>query len=115
MRCQWTNCSETITSTSLVSVCGLADDLADRMYWHAQSPHCANAGIGIHATGDVWRCGCREDFKEFSELLNVNQVSLADLRANKKAAGRLKDLNDLENLPELLSVPRCQEHCEIVL
>ncbi len=23
---------------SVVSVCGLADDLADRMYWHAQSP-----------------------------------------------------------------------------
>lgn len=27
-------------------------------------------------------------------------ISLADLRVNKKAAGRLKDLSDLENLPE---------------
>ncbi len=26
-------------------------------------------------------------------------ISLADLRVNKQAAGRLKDLNDLENLP----------------
>ena len=27
-------------------------------------------------------------------------ISLADLRANKKASGRHKDLADLENLPE---------------
>ena len=29
----------------------------------------------------------------------VNFISLADLKANKKAAGRYKELNDLENLP----------------
>ena len=34
------------------------------------------------------------DFKEFLKLLNAHQVE--DL---KKAAGRYKDLNDLENLP----------------
>lgn len=30
----------------------------------------------------------------------VKMISLADLRANKKASGRYKDLADLENLPE---------------
>ncbi len=34
------------------------------------------------------------------ENLEVNLISLADLRINKKASGRLKDLADLENLPE---------------
>ncbi len=31
----------------------------------------------------------------------VNYISLADLRKNKEATGRYKDLNDLEHLPEL--------------
>jgi predicted nucleotidyltransferase len=31
----------------------------------------------------------------------VKLISLADLRANKKASGRHKDLADLENLPEV--------------
>lgn len=31
--------------------------------------------------------------------INVNLINLAHLKANKKAAGRHKDLNDLENLP----------------
>lgn len=50
------------------------------------------------------------DFKEFAELLNSNRVeylidgielsfiSLADFKTNKRAAGRLKDLADLESL-----------------
>lgn len=32
--------------------------------------------------------------------ISVSLLSLADLRANKRASGRLKDLADLENLPE---------------
>ncbi|NJK43567.1 MAG: hypothetical protein HC933_04225 [Pleurocapsa sp. SU_196_0] len=32
--------------------------------------------------------------------LEVNIMSLIDLRRNKRASGRLKDLADLENLPE---------------
>ncbi len=32
--------------------------------------------------------------------LEVTIISLADLRANKQASGRYKDLADLENLPE---------------
>ena len=64
-----------------------------------------------------------EDFKEFLRLLKeneveyllvggyaeknvaeidvveVNLISLSNLKINKKASGRLKDLNDLENLP----------------
>jgi len=31
--------------------------------------------------------------------VEVNLISLPHLKANKKAAGRYKDLNDLENLP----------------
>jgi predicted nucleotidyltransferase len=31
--------------------------------------------------------------------IKVNLISLKHLKINKKAAGRLKDLNDLENLP----------------
>jgi hypothetical protein len=30
----------------------------------------------------------------------INYLSLEDLRENKKASGRFKDLNDLEHLPE---------------
>ncbi len=44
------------------------------------------------------------DFKEFLKLLNAHQVEyllidLAHLKINKKAAGRHKDLDDLDNLP----------------
>ncbi len=52
------------------------------------------------------------DFKDFLQLLNshaarqvdvldgieVNLISLEHLKVNKKASGRYKDLNDLENL-----------------
>jgi hypothetical protein len=31
--------------------------------------------------------------------IEVNLISLTDLKLNKKASGRFKDLNDLENLP----------------
>jgi hypothetical protein len=31
--------------------------------------------------------------------VDVNLISLDDLKVNKKASGRYKDLNDLENLP----------------
>lgn len=31
--------------------------------------------------------------------VKVNVISLEDLRTNKKASGRPKDINDLENLP----------------
>ena len=32
--------------------------------------------------------------------VKVNIISLKDLRKNKRASGRHKDLDDLENLPE---------------
>lgn len=35
------------------------------------------------------------------ETLDVPMISLADLRTNKRAAGRHKDLADLEELPEV--------------
>jgi hypothetical protein len=34
------------------------------------------------------------DFKEFLQLLNTHNVD------NKRMSGRLKDLNDLQNLPD---------------
>ncbi len=46
-----------------------------------------------------------DDFKEFLKSLNATGVEYllvggyADLKTNKRAAGRHKDLNDLENLP----------------
>jgi len=42
-----------------------------------------------------------KDFREFLNLLNSNEVEyLLHLKKNKKAIGRHKDLDDLENLPE---------------
>lgn len=48
------------------------------------------------------------DFRECYEArntvmmdgVNVDLINLHDLRKNKKASGRLKDLSDLENLPQ---------------
>jgi hypothetical protein len=46
-----------------------------------------------------------QDFKEFLRLLNeidsvpVRLIPLSDLRRNKRASGRPKDLDDLEHLP----------------
>ncbi len=39
------------------------------------------------------------DTPDLSENLLVNIISLRYLKVNKKATGRFKDLNDLENLP----------------
>ena len=46
------------------------------------------------------------DFKDFLRLLNahndgilINFISLQDLKKNKHAAGRHKDMDDLEHLP----------------
>ncbi len=45
--------------------------------------------------------GCRARAVEFDvEGLAVPTISLSDLRVNKRAAGRHKDLADLENLPQ---------------
>ena len=42
-----------------------------------------------------------QDFKEFIELLNANNlIDLESLKKNKKASGRYQDLADLENLSE---------------
>ena len=38
--------------------------------------------------------------KAETEGVVVSYISLPDLKKNKKASGRSKDLNDLENLPE---------------
>jgi len=58
-----------------------------------------------------WRCCGRlpttmirlaPDFREFLRLLNsrhVEFIGLDDLKINKRASGRHKDLNDLEQLP----------------
>jgi hypothetical protein len=44
--------------------------------------------------------GCRARASEFDFAgVPVPVISLADLKINKRAAGRHKDLADLENLP----------------
>jgi hypothetical protein len=42
----------------------------------------------------------REALEVLLGEIRVPVISLADLRKNKRAAGRHKDLDDLENLPE---------------
>jgi predicted nucleotidyltransferase len=44
------------------------------------------------------RCYDEREIIKIDEL-NVNLISLENLKATKKASGRYKDLNDLENLP----------------
>jgi hypothetical protein len=41
----------------------------------------------------------RERVTDILDGIEVNLISLKHLKINKKAAGRYKDLNDLENLP----------------
>jgi hypothetical protein len=49
--------------------------------------------------GVVFDACARRAFVVDIDGTEVPFISLADLRANKRAAGRHKDLNDLENLP----------------
>lgn len=44
------------------------------------------------------QCFSERVIAEIDEI-EVNLISLKNLKINKKASGRLKDLNDLENLP----------------
>jgi hypothetical protein len=44
------------------------------------------------------RCYAKRIVDELDGI-QVNLINLKDLKTNKKASGRLKDLNDLENLP----------------
>ncbi len=44
------------------------------------------------------RCYAKRIVDELDGV-QVNLINLRDLKTNKKASGRLKDLNDLENLP----------------
>ena len=44
------------------------------------------------------KCFAKKLTAEIDDV-EVNLISLEDLKINKKASGRLKDLNDLENLP----------------
>jgi hypothetical protein len=43
-------------------------------------------------------CFAEKEVVDFDEV-KVNLISLKQLKINKKASGRYKDLNDLENLP----------------
>ena len=43
-------------------------------------------------------CFAEKEIVKFDEV-SVNLISLKQLKINKKASGRYKDLNDLENLP----------------
>lgn len=48
---------------------------------------------------DFQTCYARRVIAELDGI-PVNIIGLDDLRANKRAAGRHKDLDDLENLPQ---------------
>jgi hypothetical protein len=54
----------------------------------------AYGSLSIYANSIMATVNLPPNFKEFLRLLNLN-----DLKVNKKAAGRHKDLDDLENLP----------------
>ncbi len=41
----------------------------------------------------------RERRRDVIDNVEIHVISLSHLKANKRAVGRLKDLNDLENLP----------------
>ncbi len=41
----------------------------------------------------------RQRTRDVIDEVEIHLISLSDLKANKRAVGRLKDLNDLENLP----------------
>lgn len=47
---------------------------------------------------DFDECFAEKEIVQFDEV-SVNLISLRQLKINKKASGRYKDLNDLENLP----------------
>lgn len=47
---------------------------------------------------DFDECFAEKEIVKFDEV-SVNLISLKQLKINKKASGRYKDLNDLENLP----------------
>ncbi len=47
---------------------------------------------------DFEKCYLRREVIEIDEIL-VNFISLEDLKVNKKASGRFKDLEDLNHLP----------------
>ncbi len=64
--------------------------------------------ISVSATDDggcgYWLARTPEERLEAIEIqrfdgIEISIISLADLRANKAAAGRHKDLDDLEHLP----------------
>lgn len=55
--------------------------------------------IMTHASGVTFRECFRRKVVDVIDGIPVNVISLEDLRSNKTAAGRHKDLDDLEHLP----------------
>jgi hypothetical protein len=88
----------------VLTISPLAERSDDAAYWHAATPH-----ERLRAVETLRRLnyGHRQATARLQRVLEVvtldgvrvNLISLAHLKANKKAAGRHKDLDDLENLP----------------
>ena len=80
---------------SAFSVASLTDETDDKAYWHSCTPYerlrqveiLRRINYGHRATSRLQR------------VLEITEIDLPHLKINKKAAGRLKDLADLENLP----------------
>jgi hypothetical protein len=68
-------------------------DAADRAYWHSRTPE-ERVRHALYLRRLNYGSRVTEPLQRVFEI-----VSLKNLRANKLASGRLKDLADLEELP----------------
>lgn len=78
---------------TVLSVAPLTDRSDDKRYWHAQSPE---ARLQAVETLRQLNYGHSQSTARLQRVFEVTQLHL---KLNKKAAGRHKDLDALENLP----------------
>ncbi|MBI2000203.1 MAG: hypothetical protein HYT85_09565 [candidate division NC10 bacterium] len=79
-----------------LTVASLTDQPDDKAYWHARSPYDRVRAVEVLRQLNY---GHSQSTARLQRVLEVTQLNLEDLKANKRAAGRYKDLDDLENLP----------------
>lgn len=77
---------------TVLSVAPLTDRSDDKRYWHAQSPE---ARLQAAETLRQLNYGHSQSTARLQRVFEVTQLHL---KLNKRAAGRYKDLDDLENL-----------------
>jgi hypothetical protein len=79
-----------------MSVGALHDEPDERRWWWRRSP--LERLAAIEAMRRVV-CGRAATHGRLQRVLEILVISLDDLKTNKRAAGRNKDLADLDNLP----------------